>query len=374
MAKRPRYRRFCITLLALILVPLRSQAQPPAAGLDTANGVALASAAPKTAATVRAVAEKYLPYDWSARHLIFSDSADQRRGQAEQLEPRYWYQRLNRDREAQLSSLSYHSTVSQHPGRAPNKKEGHKNPPSSLKGDWSVNLGWGASVGPGNYPAEFSFDIDAPPSCTNDFVVFNTSLPGTSSPISAEGTLTFSLAAGIGDTLMINAGVAFTFENGTGGSAPNTVVNGSTAADSAGNLAAAIMDDPTLCATTSPCFARVSAANASVTASATGPVTTLTAKTSGPSGNSISLQTTSSVITLSGDTLDGGANGQASIVAFNNLYVGGSPACGTPLPFRRCTGPIIPAAISRPRWCFPATGLSWPSSTRRPAVRPAWFC
>jgi hypothetical protein len=47
-----------------------------------------------------------------------------------------------------------------------------------LRGDWSIDIGAGATVGAGNYPAKFSFNAGTA-SCS-DFVVYNTSLAGSS--------------------------------------------------------------------------------------------------------------------------------------------------------------------------------------------------
>jgi hypothetical protein len=44
--------------------------------------------------------------------------------------------------------------------------------------DWSVALGNSARVATGMFPAKYSFDITAPPSCANDFVVFGLNLAG----------------------------------------------------------------------------------------------------------------------------------------------------------------------------------------------------
>jgi len=41
-----------------------------------------------------------------------------------------------------------------------------------------MSLLGGGYVGNGQFPAKFSFDVNAPPDCTNDFVVFNTGLVG----------------------------------------------------------------------------------------------------------------------------------------------------------------------------------------------------
>jgi hypothetical protein len=48
---------------------------------------------------------------------------------------------------------------------------------SSLTRDWSMNLGSGATVGAGSFPAKYSFDISSA-SCSGDYVVFNTGLAG----------------------------------------------------------------------------------------------------------------------------------------------------------------------------------------------------
>jgi len=55
-------------------------------------------------------------------------------------------------------------------------------PKSTLKGDWSMDMGTGAKVGAGMYPAKFSFDTTTA-SCT-DFVVYNTSVAGSSTQAS----------------------------------------------------------------------------------------------------------------------------------------------------------------------------------------------
>jgi hypothetical protein len=52
--------------------------------------------------------------------------------------------------------------------------------PSSLTRDWSMNLGSGATVGAGSYPAKYSFNINSA-SCSSDYVAFNTGLAGSAS-------------------------------------------------------------------------------------------------------------------------------------------------------------------------------------------------
>ena len=51
---------------------------------------------------------------------------------------------------------------------------------ASSRVDWGMSLLAGGTVGPGQFPAKFTFDITLGPDCTNDFVAFNTSLTGAS--------------------------------------------------------------------------------------------------------------------------------------------------------------------------------------------------
>jgi hypothetical protein len=50
--------------------------------------------------------------------------------------------------------------------------------PARPRIDWGMSLLSTGTVGTGQFPAKFSFDINAAPDCTNDFVVFNTGLLG----------------------------------------------------------------------------------------------------------------------------------------------------------------------------------------------------
>jgi len=50
-------------------------------------------------------------------------------------------------------------------------------PRRNVKIDWSVPLGTGI-VAPNMFPAKYSFDINAAPSCPNDYVVFGLNVPG----------------------------------------------------------------------------------------------------------------------------------------------------------------------------------------------------
>jgi hypothetical protein len=120
--------------------------------------------------------------DWSHQHVVFSqpltfDKAWQLRG-----EPRYWMQIRSRNAGE---------------GRIDPRPEGGEERPSdfdirdrqqesTFQRDWGQSLGAGGSTGAplssGSwwpvYPAKFSFNINAAPNCTSDFVVFPTNLVG----------------------------------------------------------------------------------------------------------------------------------------------------------------------------------------------------
>jgi hypothetical protein len=115
------------------------------------------------------------PTDWSHRHLIFSRPANAEQAARLARDPRYaqqWYrQNLSRvliqNSDNSASSLAH----SLWPLR------------SSKQGLWSEDLGSGASVGAGNFPAKYSFQVTTA-SCANDYVVYATGLAGSSSQAS----------------------------------------------------------------------------------------------------------------------------------------------------------------------------------------------
>ena len=109
----------------------------------------------------------HLVTDWSHRHLVYSETKSPAKRYALLSDPRYVQQQRRREaeRRGDRDEWRWH--------RAPEN-------PNQLHGDWSMDMGAGATVGAGNYPAKYSFDI-ASANCATDFVVYNTSLAGTSS-------------------------------------------------------------------------------------------------------------------------------------------------------------------------------------------------
>jgi hypothetical protein len=121
-------------------------------------------------ATKAAEEPVHLVTDWSHRYVLFSaphSLMDQLRLSRN---PRYIQQIIRRNAELKDQGDGW-------PRR--DLPEHHK---YLLRGDWSIDMGPGATVGAGNYPAKFSFNAGTA-SCS-DFVVYNTSLPGSSTQAS----------------------------------------------------------------------------------------------------------------------------------------------------------------------------------------------
>ena len=117
----------------------------------------------------------HLPTDWSHHHLLFSNPATEEQLKRVQQDPRYWQQLFRRSQaappEAELDGAL--TSELQSGSKATRASKNHK-----LKRDWSKNIGTNGTVGAGQYPGKFGFDVTKF-SCANDFVVFNTSLAGT---------------------------------------------------------------------------------------------------------------------------------------------------------------------------------------------------
>jgi hypothetical protein len=122
-------------------------------------------------------ARQGLPTDWSHRHLVFSHPSTPEQIRRVVRDPRYW-QQWYRQHVARVLTVN--------PKDRPGKDHDPRLAQSKAQGLWSEDLGSGASVGPGNYPAKFSFSTTEA-SCANDYVVFSTGLLGSSSQASVVG-------------------------------------------------------------------------------------------------------------------------------------------------------------------------------------------
>ena len=129
-----------------------------------------------------------LPSDWSHQHLVFSKPSNILQEWKVQQDPRFWHQAMRR---AAMASSPYMVNAPSRESEFSFRRPRH----GTMTRDWAMSLGAGASTGTpghaGQYPAKFQFDINAPPDCTNDYVVFPTGLIGslTSSSIVAYNNL-----------------------------------------------------------------------------------------------------------------------------------------------------------------------------------------
>ena len=118
--------------------------------------------------------EHGLPTDWSHQHMIFSQPGTSEEAARVGEDPRYWQQWA---RENVVRTLR--------DGEAGSFVGGFTE--SGSGGAWSESLGSGGSVGAGNYPAKYSFQITTA-NCGNattpDYVVYATGLESSSSQAS----------------------------------------------------------------------------------------------------------------------------------------------------------------------------------------------
>jgi len=106
-----------------------------------------------------------LVHDWSTHHAVFPRNGPLSAMLAVQHDPRAFYSwraaALDAMRSTSTSAAQTEFDVDQH----------HRAHHRAVNRDWSISLGT-AGTAAAMYPAKFTFDINATPSCANDFVVF----------------------------------------------------------------------------------------------------------------------------------------------------------------------------------------------------------
>lgn len=134
---------------------------------------------------------KPLPTDWTYRHIIFSHAENGKIAQLVAHDPRFVQQNL---RQGELLRVE--------PGSQSHAATRPKLPPKPLKRDWAEDMGAGASVGAGIFPAKYSFNINTANCGTAtqpDFVVYGTGLQSSSTQASIVAY--DNLYAGCGGTV-----------------------------------------------------------------------------------------------------------------------------------------------------------------------------
>ena len=162
-----------------------------------------------------------VPQDRSHRHLIFSRPATLAQDGQLAAEPRYWLQGDTAHARGPADNSSLASTPSP---RASQEKP--KPSRSLIRRDWAMSFPSTSAVGTvgaGQFPAKYVFDVNAAPSCANDFVVFNTGLPQVV-PVAASRTGTFTTTGpNDGQTATLGGTLVLTASGPTPGSATITI-------------------------------------------------------------------------------------------------------------------------------------------------------
>jgi hypothetical protein len=100
--------------------------------------------------------------DWTARHAVYAWSGPAEKMFAAQRDPRAVWSWESAFKSRGFPWLGFPDPFRFWPHR-PERFRWHR--------DWSISLG-SPGVAPNTYPAKFTFDVNATPDCTNDFVVY----------------------------------------------------------------------------------------------------------------------------------------------------------------------------------------------------------
>lgn len=303
--------------------------------ISAVGGLLPAAFSPATAQDIVPQEKRGVPQDWSHHRVIVRNVETMKESSGNgAVAFQRWKQRLNDPR---FTMAVARKTFDEQPtaNKAMSGQQlaffnrfDRKPKKSSVLRDWSNVLGGGTdglggSGVPGVFPAKYNFDINAAPSCANDFVVYPTNGAGATSSGQAE-TLPGTFTARPNNNQTITIGepgtprsviltavdtptTANQFARG-----PDETNNGVEAATNATNLAAAVNR-----------FTHQTGISAT---SSAGVVTF--SRISG--GNSATIPIDESLSNFSlGTRVNGtGAPGQPTIIAFNQLYQGtGAGAC-----------------------------------------------
>jgi hypothetical protein len=294
-----------------------------------------------------------LPLDWSTRHVVYTRGFTDEQAARMQGDPRFFAAaRLHGTTLAEESAAHGYPILSRIPLRESSDSawESPPEPPwelpvrpkrkapsllRELKEDWSVSLGPTAGVAAGQSPAKFSFDVNATPSCSADYVVFpvnaatgynRTNVLGTFSPTtgySSGNAVTFTVTPMGGSAVTLTLTPSLTLNTGLSFQVFATASTAN-ATTEASNLAASI--NRNLSATALGRLVAVPSTN------------TVNVRALTP-GTLVVLTATENLNNLSFGAVAAGVNGtQANIVGLNQLYSG-----TTPTPF--CTGKTFPTFI-----------------------------
>src|SRR5207244_5722796 len=118
-----------------------------------------------------------LPQNWDSRYVMYSGALKSEK-MSDPHAVNSWIQHLGR------KALIAKSVASASPGISKNLKKKK----IASKVDWNVSLGSNtANLGPFVYAAKYSFDINALPSCSDDFVAYGLATPGSATQATMIG-------------------------------------------------------------------------------------------------------------------------------------------------------------------------------------------
>jgi hypothetical protein len=116
-----------------------------------------------------------MPHDWTHRHVIFSQASSPELNQTAERDHRFLQQQM-RFKMALGQDGPHHADRRDDEEDATEADE--RGPREKKRVDWSVTIA--GPIAPGMFPAKYTFDVNATPSCNNDFVVFALNVNGSS--------------------------------------------------------------------------------------------------------------------------------------------------------------------------------------------------
>ena len=163
--------------------PVRDKPAPDQPVAD----IAAPEKASLTPAADEAKSKKTLPVvtDWSHHHLIFSQPATEEQAKRIQRDPRYWQQQRRNVAAVQGPAAQGAGELWSPPAAEHRSNQEKSHHPQKPHKDWAEDMGAGATVGAGVYPAKYSLSLGTA-NCANapqpDFAVYGTGLTSPSPP------------------------------------------------------------------------------------------------------------------------------------------------------------------------------------------------
>jgi len=130
------------------------------------------------------------PWDWSHQHVVFAGTTNPRVVGKIKQDPRLMHHWLNRNMSSLQRNMVVGTPTPPVPPGARNPREGRvvsgrlRPRTATLKPDWNTNIGTNAAVTAITFPAKWTFDVNATPSCTADYVAYPTGVNGSATQAS----------------------------------------------------------------------------------------------------------------------------------------------------------------------------------------------